>query len=81
MLEIKHKDTKEGGYFLDTKTTSDLKVATKPSDEKLCGLCKQFCCSLYLPSAKKELCFFVSLCSKLYQLNNFIFIPELIICI
>ena len=28
----KHKDTKEQSFFLDTKITSDLKVATK-----LCG--------------------------------------------
>ena len=27
---IKHKDTKERSFSLDTKTTSDLKVATKP---------------------------------------------------
>ena len=32
-LIFKHKDTKEQSFSLDTKTTSDLKVATKP-----CGL-------------------------------------------
>ena len=73
MIDIKHKETKEQRGIFETKVTSDLKVATKPCGcliielclAKLCGLCsKQPCCSLYLPSANKELCFFVSLCLK-----------------
>ena len=31
---IKHKETKERSFFLDTKITSDLKVATKPTGWK-----------------------------------------------
>ena len=43
---IKHKDTKGRSFFLDTKITSDLKVATKPcgglffADGNLCDLCQ-----------------------------------------
>ena len=33
-LIIKHKETKERSFFLDTKITSDLKVATKPTGWK-----------------------------------------------
>ena len=29
-FDLKHKDTKQRRFSLDTKTTSDLKVATKP---------------------------------------------------
>ena len=43
MYILKHKDTKEQSISLDTKVTSDLKVATKACGgkykEKLCGLC------------------------------------------
>ena len=34
VLIIKHKETKERSFFLDTKITSDLKVATKPTGWK-----------------------------------------------
>ena len=33
-LIIKHKETKKRSFFLDTKITSDLKVATKPTGWK-----------------------------------------------
>ena len=34
VLIIKHKETKKRSFFLDTKITSDLKVATKPTGWK-----------------------------------------------
>ena len=65
---IKHKDTKERSFSLDTKTTSDLKVATKPyGRENFVDFVSSFAAHSIFPK-RKMLCSFVSLCLKLYQL-------------
>ena len=71
MLEIKHKDTKEGGYFLDTKTTSDLKVATKPCGKEIfVTLVKAALAALCIFSCQKEHSLFVSLCFNIKKLSD-----------
>ena len=71
---IKTQRHKERKGFLDTKTTSDLKVATKPCGREIfvdCGreIFVAFVKAALLLSvssaAEKEHCVFVSLCLKL----------------
>ena len=59
---IKHKDTKKQRLYLDTKTTSDLKVATKPAVRNFVGFVKSSFAALCIFRQRIILCFFVSLC-------------------
>ena len=57
----KQRDNVNSGYKGNKRLSQS--PQSLADGKKLCGLCKQLCCSLYLSSAKKELCFIVSLCS------------------
>ena len=80
---IKTQRHKERKGFLDTKTTSDLKVATKPCGREIfvdCGreIFVAFVKAALLLSlssaAEKEHCVFVSLCLKLLIIDYWLFI-------
>ena len=67
----KHKDTKERRFSLDTKTTSDLKVATKPCGKEIfVTLVKAALAALCIFSCQKEHSLFVSLCFNIKKLSD-----------
>ena len=71
-IYLEHKDTKKRRFYLDKKTTSDLKVATKSCGrENFVDFVQSSFAALCIFHQLKMPCFFVSLCLKLYQLDSY----------
>ena len=71
LIIYKHKDTKEQSFSLDTKTTSDLKVATKTCGKEIfVPLVKAPLAALCINKKKKEHSLFVSLCFNIKKLSD-----------